>query len=168
MIGRYGIYVLVIAGAFLSSCAMQYPQNAAEVRKEALADNFRTQMDSVVVNASLDTVVKRVVDKSKQCLNYQVTVTGGGTVIINYQPELKSVSRNKKTLLIRTRFRQRTTFTEDDDVSGYAFVADMEKVSNNKTKVTTYSAYLEPDDEFHEAIITSAQGKKGACPYEDL
>jgi len=155
----------LLAISMLSTGCVKFPKTADEVRKNAVAGNLGTDMESVDVQVPLRLVVKRVGMKAAQCMHYEATIIGGGTQIFTHEPELVKVSSSKVSLVMHTRYRFDGALQNTDE-KGITFVADMKALSQNDTKVTTYSNTF--GDHFHKAVISAAQGEQdGPCPAED-
>lgn len=162
---RYTSIFIASTLLMLSGCASTPPHSIAELETKA-PDDFNGKVQSIEVAKAFPSVVNQVAHRMDKCLvySYKWSKNGAAQEKWVHHPKGERLSKGKVRLYIETAYTDYGFFSDDKETQ-YNFMVDVERISANKTKVTTYLInYMKWGD----VIIKDLQGDKDApCPSTD-
>lgn len=157
--------ILILAGIFVGCATTVPPQSVEELREEVRSGPSMIKMAEHEITRPFSLAYNAVQVNAERC--FEVTVTmpapkrpGPGVKPIRYRAES----------LMTSETTGETFMQLDNEANGpmpeggyYVLLADIEAISNEKTRLTLYGV-LSDYDSVHESIVAWAEGKNDDCP----
>jgi len=158
--------LILICVIFITACTT-LPKTSSELRKGTSAMGL-SKTESHVVNRGFSSVVRDVEKKSMKCLRfaYSQSSTYGnvhmshGTKFYNTKVVKAASSKAEMTM----QWDRLPRAEHDPDGGYYVFLADIEKISQSKTRMTMYGSSFSTWQPIFDAVKGWGQGKNIKCP----
>lgn len=160
--------VLILICALVITACSTPPRTASELRDGKGSAMGLTKKETHVINRQFAKVVRDVEKKSMKCLRfaYSQTTTHGGVHTSQgtkfYNPKVTSVGRGKVEMTMQWDRLPRAK--HDPEGGYYVFLADIEKISKSKTRMTMYGSSFSTWKPIFAAVKGWGQGKNIKCP----
>jgi hypothetical protein len=154
--------VLICAAAFLLNGCAPAPKNVKEFRDAMSKGAAFSKQETHIINRSFSEVHANVKRKSNECLHLgftRSTTTNGMThqSTMKFIPNVESTGKGKSALSIRMTNR-------GPKEGGYVFLADMETVAPNKTRMVMYGSSFPTWQPIFDAVRGWGAGRNVRCP----
>ena len=162
------IYRLIIlcSIASIASC-VTVPKTANEFRAAVIKGSAFTTKETHKINRPFSAVIKNVRRKSKKCLGFGYTMrtTIGASSrqsTVTYHPTFKILGKGKAQMFMREKRSPRPT--RQPKGGTYIFVADINRISRSKTRITMYGPSISRWKPIFNAVKAWGKGKNIQCP----
>ena len=162
---KQAIAVAAVVGA--AGCAMNYPQNADEFRRD-LPGSIMGSVQTFETNRPLRDIGRTFQSRAPECLSVKVrTVSQSSTsyqnIVAAYKPTV--VVSEKRAEIHLQRHYERGVLTPGKEPEGghYMLVADATPLERNRTRIDIYAPKAGADAVIR-AISAWAKGESTGCP----
>ena len=161
--------MLATVTLILTACAIPpAPQNREELIVGVKKGATFTQHESHIIKRPLAKVYKSLRPKVRKCLSVKVTSTMQQGYAIHtstsiYRPSMRKVSKSRAEISLQVEHIPRPIGNTMPKGGFFILATNIEAVSKNRTRITTYGPSIGHDDLF-VAMKDWAQGKNTPCP----